>query len=82
MQRTFIGTTGNGGRAALGVAANALWRLLTGAVWVLIRPRNETTAIGALSDAMLKDIGLTRTDVELAARGTPLDQIRARHTFD
>ena len=83
MQRTFpFDATIGSGRAALGNSAAALWRLMTAVLWALVRPRNDTIAVGRLSDAMLRDIGLTRADIDLAARGTPLEQIRASHALD
>jgi uncharacterized protein YjiS (DUF1127 family) len=85
MQRSFLIGTASGGRGAGRAVADRLLRLLSATVRALTRGRNQTIAIarlGALNDALLKDIGLTRGDIHLAAHGTPLDDIRRRHLLD
>ena len=85
MQRSFLIGTASGGRGTHRVVADRLLRTLCAALRALTRRRDEAIAIGrlgAMNDALLRDIGLTRSDLHLAARGTPLDDIRRRHLFD
>jgi uncharacterized protein YjiS (DUF1127 family) len=63
------------------VAIAAMLRGLTGRavkLWVALRNRREVNRLGDLDAAMLKDIGLTPSDVA-AALDLPLNEDPSRH---
>jgi uncharacterized protein YjiS (DUF1127 family) len=42
----------------------------------------EIKHLESLSDAHLRDIGITRSEIALVVRGTDIDEVRGRHVLD
>ncbi|MBO3758985.1 DUF1127 domain-containing protein [Ciceribacter sp. L1K23] len=59
--------------AQRGLGVNRLWSLLADVFRALVN-RHAATRLADLDDALLNDIGLTRSDVERVLRTSPLSE--------